>query len=981
MVRTAAQKRGAVLVLPPDQPRAAGRALCVDASAPVLVGREVELRDLVDAVAQPPAVVFLRGEPGIGKSRLVAELLDHPELANRQRLIGHCHQLSEPSPLGPVIDALRAARLAPHARLGPVTGALRGLLPELIEDLPPAPPPLDDPRAERQRTARAIVELLHACPPTLLVLEDLHWADEVTADLLRILVPDVPSHLTMLLTFRQEELPATSPLPGLLARRPRQARGRDIALEGLTPGQTGALVSAILGEAGVSQEFADYLHERTAGIPFAVEEVVGLLRDRRDIIRRGDRWARVALDELQVPPAVRDTVLARLRHLPADARRVVHAAAVIGVPADEQALAGLAGLAADMAIEALSSAIAAGLLWEDEEGIGFRHALARDAIYQALPGPVRRAMHLSVALSLETATPKPVTVLAFHFRKAGRTSAWLRYAEEAADAAVARGEDATAANLLMDAMSVELDAETAARLGVKLGRAAMHGAAHEDATRVIQEVLARRVLAHHRRGELRFLLGLLLDGCGRSDEAIAEIRASLDDLHDQPEIAAAAMAALGVPWRTDATPLEVHLDWLDRAWAACRGHDDQPHRLRVLVDRAAILTSVGDRRGREAVGELPDEPASLRARRELARGCNNLAQACFYLGRYGDAESFLQRGMRHASASSYVRQADGLATDRLLLDWVSGRWDGLAERAEQIAQETVDVPPTWIDAELVHALLLLDTGQLAEAERRLNAVVDAAWRMDAVPAAGLAGGALARIALARGEPGVAIGHTRRHLDIIAKKGIWVWAAESAAVTVAALLAGARDDQARQLVAAFSAGIAERDAPAAGASLARCRALLAEADGQLQMACENLEVAERLWEQMPRPLERARAAQERGRVLSLLPDKGAADAVLRDALRMFESLGARWEVSRTQQLMRAAGTAPRHRRGRRGYGDALSPREMEVARLAGDHTNQEIAEQLFLSVKTVESHISSVMRKLDLSSRKAFAHALSQDAAE
>ena len=157
-------------------------------TSPVLVGRERELGLLLEAVAEPPAVALVEGEAGVGKTRLVGEVLVAPELRERSTLIGFCQPFREPLPFGPMIEALRGVQnLSMAQEPGAIAGALRPLLPELSGQLPPPLAPLGDARAERHRIFRAIVEVLRALGPTICVLEDLHWSDEGTGDLLRFL--------------------------------------------------------------------------------------------------------------------------------------------------------------------------------------------------------------------------------------------------------------------------------------------------------------------------------------------------------------------------------------------------------------------------------------------------------------------------------------------------------------------------------------------------------------------------------------------------------------------------------------------------------------------------------------------------------------------------------------------------------------------------------------------------------------------------
>src|SRR3954462_3674258 len=138
-----------------------------------LVEREDELSEIVAALAQPPALVAVEGEAGIGKTRLVREALASPTLDARNVLLGQAHPMRDPFPLGTIIDALAHAPWPPVERLSPIVGVLRPLLPERADDLPPAPERLSDPHAERHRVVRAVVALLAELGPTILVLEDI----------------------------------------------------------------------------------------------------------------------------------------------------------------------------------------------------------------------------------------------------------------------------------------------------------------------------------------------------------------------------------------------------------------------------------------------------------------------------------------------------------------------------------------------------------------------------------------------------------------------------------------------------------------------------------------------------------------------------------------------------------------------------------------------------------------------------------------
>lgn len=186
----------------PPAPGGDGRTV-----SPRLIGRTGERDRALTALSQPPAVVVVEGEAGIGKTRLLTELRNRPELSGVPLVVGACRLIREAFPLGPVVEAVRgyADQLATGS-LSPVAGALRPLLPELADRLPARPEPPDDRLAERHRVFRGPVEIVQALTPAVLVIEDLHWADEQTIDFLSYLLAEPPAWLALALTFRTEEV-------------------------------------------------------------------------------------------------------------------------------------------------------------------------------------------------------------------------------------------------------------------------------------------------------------------------------------------------------------------------------------------------------------------------------------------------------------------------------------------------------------------------------------------------------------------------------------------------------------------------------------------------------------------------------------------------------------------------------------------------------------------------------------------------------
>jgi len=918
----------------------------------------------------------VEGEAGVGKTRLVQELLAQPELSDRRTLTGYCQPLREPFPFGPVIEALRGAQDVPPAHeLGAVAGALRTLLPELSDRLPPALEPLGDARAERHRTFRAILELLHALGPTICVLEDLHWSDEGTGDLLHFLVSQLPDDLCLVLTYRREDLPASTPLLGLASRLPGQVVDTRVCLSPLGPAEVRELVASILQVEDVSDEFALHLHERTLGLPFAVEEVLRLLADRRDLVQRDGRWARRTLDQLEVPPAIRDSILERLARLSADARRITEAAAVAGVACSGELLRGIAGLPADRAARGLCEALSLGLLREDEVGLlGFQHALGSHAVYEAMGTPERRRLHLRTASELERGEePLPLAQIAHHFQRADRPKKWIGYAEAAADLAITLGNEPAACRLLADALGCpEASPAARARLAVKLGRAAVSSLDHGEALAVLRRVLDEGALHPGIRGEVRLYFGLLLDNqAGEVSAGLREIARAVPELRRRPGLAARAMSVLAVPMSTEAHLAE-HLAWMSRALETAGRARDPVLKTAVLVNRASLLMLVGDKEAWRAVLDLPQDGRSPEEGRHLFRASVNLAHACTFVGHYTHAESFLDRGRELLPEGADAYFAVALESTGVLLDWMRGEWTGLEARARKLSQATEDVRLVFAEAELVLGHLLAARGELREARTHLRFARDTGRTGGSVAVVAAAAGALARLDLGRGDERAAAEQALAALELVRAKGIWVWAAEVAPVAVEALLASGRRDEAEGLIREVAKGLRRRDAPAAFAALGACRALLLHDEGRVEQAARALARVERSWLALPRPYEAARCREARALLLHSSGEERSKDLLL-SALESFTTLDAAWDAARVRRDLRDHGVTRPWRGGRRGYGNRLSPREEEVARLAArGRTNREIAEALVLSPRTVQDHLAKAMRKLGVESRKALA---------
>jgi DNA-binding CsgD family transcriptional regulator len=953
---------------------------------PRFVGREAELDRVTRALAGPPALVLVEGEAGIGKSRLVREALavvsGSGSGPGRDPLVAVCPPFREPLTLGPIVDAARQRR-SDVSGLGftALAGTLRPLFPEWAGALPPAPEPLADAGAARHRLIRALAELLYRLGVGLLVVEDVHWADEATMDFLLFLASRRPQRISLLLTYRVEDLPADSLLPRLTARPPAGAGHTRVALGGLEPPQVAALVSSMLDDELVSPAFAGLLHERTEGVPLALEESVRLLHDRADLIQSGGEWIRRTLDEIDVPPSIRDAVTERVARLGPAAQQVLLAAAVLVDAEDEAALIDVSGLSPDEAGPALHEAFRSGLIAEDGAGrIAFRHVLAAKAVYDRAAGPERRAAHRRAAAVLETARLAPVARLAYHYRQARDITQWCRYAEQAADLALASGDHPTAIGLL-HALLTEggLPGGDVARLARKMPVLAFTGYLRRvDVVSTLRAVLDDERLDAGDRALIRSQLGRMLMHVGEYAAGTEELKRAIPGLAGSPAEAARAMTTLGGPvgslW-----PVAEHRRWLERAALVQESVMSADERDALLIDRTTALLDLGEEAGWELAAQLPGDESTPQTALHLARASLNTGNAALRWGRYADARRRLAIAADVARRHRYQRLHDMALVTLAHLDWCTGAWSGLAERSRRWAQLDEE-PLIQLDSRLVSGLLGSAVGNGELAEEAVRSVREESSRRGIADISMESTGELARLRLARGDVDGALALTDEAVQVVAGKGMWLWATETVPVRVAALAAVGRRREAEDLVAAFAQGLGSRAIPAAYAALETCRALLVEARGEYADAAVAWDAAATAWRALPRPYDALRADERKAACLFESGERAAALSQWADVARDLNELGAKAGADRVSRTLREHGGSPAGRRrvGRRGYGDQLSPREQEVVELLlSGLTNREIAVALSRSPKTVAAQLNSAMRKHGVTTRTALAVVVTQ----
>ena len=381
------------------------------------VGRGPE-REVLDALAREATAGSLRcglvgGEPGIGKTTLVARTVADLHRGGATVLYGRCLEDSG-LPYGPWVEALD--RLVGEVgdalllALAPATVAeLARIVPGVAERRPDSVGAPVDPETQRYLLFAAVARALGVLASTrflVVVLDDLHWADEPTLQLLHHVVARVDARVLIVATFRDQEVEAGSALEGLLADLGRDARIRRLNLEGLDATMLRSLVEASAGHQldADAVAFSAALHRETRGNPYFATEVLRHLVES-GALRRGDdgRWTTTFADiTAQIPDSVRELVGRRMQRLDPTVRTALTTAAVIGTTFDLEVLAGALDMTVDTLLDALEDAERSGLVAAtDYDRFEFGHALVAHTLSQELSAPRRARIHRRVAEAME----------------------------------------------------------------------------------------------------------------------------------------------------------------------------------------------------------------------------------------------------------------------------------------------------------------------------------------------------------------------------------------------------------------------------------------------------------------------------------------------------------------------------------------------------------------------------------------------------
>ena len=877
----------------------------------------------------------MAGEPGIGKTRLVLELLD--SLADDVvTLVGRAEPSSLARPYEVLLDALEPREDVDSEALAALAD--------------PARSPV-----ERLHTALQIVTALVGDRPSVLVFDDLHWADsESTALFERI--ADQPGPRLLVGTYRPDEVTSRHPVAAVLGRLERRHGLTRVALERFGEADTAAMLAQITGRPAPYRSVAA-LHQRTGGNPFFLEELVrGYDGDDLD-----------ALLESPLPWSVSEVLRRQLDGIEPQSHRIIEAAAVLGHRVPFDLLAAVTGASEADLITALRDLVdRGGLVESGDDEFTFRHALVREAIAGQLLGRQRRRLHEAALDALLAAGSADPAMVAHHAQRAGRYDDMVTAARAGTTLYLSIGSPYQA--LQLAEMGLDEAVDDPDLLGGAAQAAWLAGLV-DDAVGYARRWRDGAVDAVERAHALYLSIRLAYeaeDPAGM-ESLTSELERLLDELPPADQARAMTAIAQSMMLRDET---DTALAWADRSLAIADELGLPRVRLAALVEKGLALTDrwTTNEAGRELLAGLVDEAEELGEWVLAARALNNLVQnvppstqaehAALLERMRVDAE---RAGFESLAVAAYFQGKARLAIREGDLGPAIGALERARERDRGFERggRRADYHAVFL------AGLYLEDGQLDRVDQILDDIRGLPF------ASGLTlPGLEFHLACRRGDVATADAQLDEIFLALAEQP-WRSGSQAHDLVSAALAVGlplARlERMAKELLAA--------DVWDSYRSLVEAQ--LDEARGDLDAALRGYAVVAEATA-LPPPVRgtahvgAARCLVARGRRDEAIAQVAAATAWL--------ERWRGWRVAQLERVRDQLGLAPADgRRSVTGPG-ALTEREREVALLVAEGlTNAELARRLFIAPKTAAVHVSNILHKLEVSSRTEVAAAIGQPA--
>ncbi|HEX5504921.1 MAG TPA: AAA family ATPase [Thermomicrobiales bacterium] len=948
------------------------------APLPPLVGRERELAALREHLALAldgrGSLVLIGGEAGIGKTALAEALAAEAGERGALVLIGRCYDRTETPPYGPFLELLHG--------YAPADG------------LPPAP--LARWRGVGEAGSRAALyeqilgffRDLARRRPLVLLFEDLHWADDASLDLLRVLARALAAWPALALaTYRADELTRRHPLYALLPLLERESPVARVAPRPLDDVAITALAQARYPlPAGEAARLVAYLTRRAEGNPLYVVQLLRALEEGDHLRRAGAVWRLGALDALGVPASLVQVIDARLARLDEATRALLGVAAVVGQEAPLRLWATAAAVEEEAVIATAEAATAIGLVEVGADGARARfvHALIREAVYEGIFPPRRRVLHRRVGEVLAAVPAADADAVAYHFERAGdaRARGWLMRAGERARRSYAYRASADRlerALALAEAAGPGDDAERVWLL-VRLGLAQRF----LDLGRGV--AVLERAVALADRGDAAALAAACRFHLGHTRVYGPDLRAGIAEM-------AAGIAALGrLPPAIGDAVLEATGTTLDQARAglvlyfALVGRFGEALALASETAPAGLRTGVcylGAMYAHAALGRPGAASAAFERAAAMDRAIGSFRQLAvnytFSLTVVGipyaptDGALLARNAEWGARAWDRARdteaQTQPAAVGRFPLLLVAGRWDEIAA-----AVPALDTSNSSFEALIANVL-----GPFARARGEPAAAWEQVRRILPAGPATEPGGALffvaqgmqrlaAALALDAGDLAEARRWLAAHGRWLAWSGATLGRAEGALGWAAYHRAAGDPTRARERAEQAHAHASDPRQPLALLAARRLLGELAMDAGRYAEAAAHLTDALVLADACAAPYERAVTLLALAEVRAATRQAPAARSSLEEARAICARLGAAPALARAEALAAQLGRAPAPARPA-----GLSAREVEVLRLAAaGRTNREIAAALCLGERTVQTHLRSILAKTDTANRTAAA---------